>query len=344
MAGTDPRFGLIPLPLSQSGRAVANEFLLDPNTGHIYIKKADGTLLSKTVELENRINAILKRAELVEDTIVIPGSRFDEATSDKHITLASDGFTFKSVSAVNLNLFKMSYSKFFKYLVAIEYTDSAKSVPTVKLNTQSVTGSSGSSIAASVINKTIDSTTRMLEYECLPSGNYADNGICFVSITPANTTIKIKSVTVKKIPLLLHEDIGFKQRIDRSLLYAGAIGVANVSGDNLKINVSTPLTVATEKLAFNAGMYSITIPVTQSTSSAVQLSVKIGSVTKTIVYSKIPVNAGLRVATIAMPISNADAISELEVSIANGSISGNALIPYIDIELINTSLYDHSYL
>lgn len=56
-----PRFGIIPLPISNIADGVANEMMTQPSSGHIYIKQQDGTAVSKTVELEDRLKELEDR-------------------------------------------------------------------------------------------------------------------------------------------------------------------------------------------------------------------------------------------------------------------------------------------
>lgn len=85
MANTpEPRFGIIPLPLSNKDEAVRGEMLTDSNTGHIYFKNDDGEIISKTVELEKRIEMLELMSAMASSDISISGSYlYDLYSKDK---------------------------------------------------------------------------------------------------------------------------------------------------------------------------------------------------------------------------------------------------------------------
>lgn len=73
MPTIDPRFGLIPLPISEQMRAVPYEFMTQSSTGHIFIKQADGTVVSKTVDLEERMIELENRRKATETHVTLTG-------------------------------------------------------------------------------------------------------------------------------------------------------------------------------------------------------------------------------------------------------------------------------
>ena len=81
----EPRFGIIPLPISNKDEAVKGEMLTDSNTGHIYFKNDDGEIISKTVELEKRIEMLELMAKMSSSDISISGGYlYDLYSKDKN--------------------------------------------------------------------------------------------------------------------------------------------------------------------------------------------------------------------------------------------------------------------
>lgn len=54
------RFAFLVLPYSMKNAAIAKEMMIDYTTNHIYVKKDDGSIGSKTKELEDRLNSLLE--------------------------------------------------------------------------------------------------------------------------------------------------------------------------------------------------------------------------------------------------------------------------------------------
>lgn len=73
MMAIDSRFGLIPLPLSDSNKATLNELMVDFNTGHIYLKGKDKNL-SKTFELEQRLTEMEDRLRSYQTHYTLSGT------------------------------------------------------------------------------------------------------------------------------------------------------------------------------------------------------------------------------------------------------------------------------
>lgn len=89
----EPRFALKPLNIIYSDKAVDEEFLINPLNGHIYVKK-DGKIISKTVELEERLDELDKINKLTRNYFVIPGNKIKEffnIPSDVTVALDAEG-------------------------------------------------------------------------------------------------------------------------------------------------------------------------------------------------------------------------------------------------------------
>ena len=64
---TNPRFGYMPLQLSSKNLAINGEVIVDPLTAHMYLKKSNGVITSKTLELENAVENIETRLKKIEN-------------------------------------------------------------------------------------------------------------------------------------------------------------------------------------------------------------------------------------------------------------------------------------
>lgn len=123
------RFGLIPLNVSNKNIATTNEFLINPTDGHIYIKQKDGSLVSKTVELEERLEKIEMRQKYTEsyitlngkfllDSIIVPsGVSKSLMNGDVKLSCTRNGvYGFK----INKEYFNMAYTNSDTYMLAMD--------------------------------------------------------------------------------------------------------------------------------------------------------------------------------------------------------------------------------
>lgn len=127
MAGQNQaRFGLKVLPLSLSDQAVNGEIILDPNTGHLYVKN-NGKLISKTVELENRLNKLVSDLKFRTTSLSFNGSDMSNFVTDKtkisFPTTSNNAAIQAGRTSVALDeptaMFDINHN--FKYRVTIQY-------------------------------------------------------------------------------------------------------------------------------------------------------------------------------------------------------------------------------
>lgn len=108
---TNPRFGYMPLRLSAKNLAVNGEFIVDPSTGHLYLKKSNGVIESKTLELENAIDNLETRFKKIENKtkFIKALSLFaNQRDSDGNVILTSGNN--KTDTGVSI-LYSQSYSR-----------------------------------------------------------------------------------------------------------------------------------------------------------------------------------------------------------------------------------------
>ena len=197
-----PRFGLIPLPLSMSSLAVVGEFMLDNNSGHIYNKKNDGTVYSKTLELEKRIDEIVLNQQFWRSNITLNGVDLKRFTSvDESLFQVTDvvNVRFKTEYFL-LDKLPLDINRLSKYRVSILYRSSNKEIPIPRLFIHRNHGENVDNIISGfLLNKTQRDTEHLINFDfCIPSTDLGGEGYLQLG-NILNMTLE--NIKIEKIPL-----------------------------------------------------------------------------------------------------------------------------------------------
>ena len=235
------RFGLIPLSTNNGDIAVPGEFLIDPNTGHIYIKKENGVLYSKTLEMEKRIESIESIIEMNTDVINIPGHKLYQfiTDSEKVLSNVSEGYcrysdTIATSFTFHLDKLNIPYTKMFTYYIAISYRYKNSNYMTA---TMVITNKDKSQTTEKVMN-------RITNFN-LPSDTYTNRTMIFVAPADLSTylggTVSFKitgipenyifNVTIYKRMITETSNSLFSLHLDVNN-YVGLIGSTVTISDN----------------------------------------------------------------------------------------------------------------
>lgn len=343
------RFGLIPLSTNNGDIAVPGEFLIDPNTGHIYIKKDNGELYSKTLEMEKRIEAIESVIEMNSDVINIPGHRLYEFVSKSETILSnvSEGYcryNDSTASSFTFHIDKLSipYTKMFTYYIAVSYRYKDS-------NYMSATMCITNKNKVTTVEKPM---VRVTNYN-LPSETYTNRTMVFVA--PADlseylggsVTFKITgipenyvyNVTIYKRLVTESSNSFCSIHIDTNN-YVGILGSTPVIDNNsFTVTSDKQLMIMGHHLSITPGLYNITLNV-KNTDATVQVStvntVTANNKTKNIPFAKLNDMNGLKVATLAIDIT--ENVRYISIKPTDGTININS----VDVTLISTATYDHS--
>ena len=343
------RFGLIPLSTNNGDIAIPGEFLIDPNSGHIYIKKETGELYSKTLEMEKRIESIESIIEMNTDVINIPGHKLYQFITDSEKVLSniSEGYCRYSDSSAtsftfHLDKLNIPYTKMFTYYIAVSYRYKDSNYMTTTM---------------SIRNKDKSETTdkemsRITNYN-LPSDTYTNRTMIFVAPADLSTylggTVSFKitgipenyiyNVTIYKRLVTESSNSLFSLHLDTNN-YVGLLGGTPIIDDNsFNTTSDVALMLMSHHVCLTPGLYSITVKV--KTTDLVLEIATVNSDSNNNVYKYIPFNRlndlnGIKVGTIAINIT--DTIRYIRFKPREQSMN----IKSIDINLITTATYDHS--
>lgn len=195
MADLQARFGLKVLPLSQKDKAVEGEVVLDPNTGHIYVKN-NGVLISKTLELEERLNNLMATLKNRTTNVSFTGSEISKFTTDMtDITVSTVGLCAVTKDKIVLDKepILLDVNSHFKYRVIVRYKRGAS---TIGLECNVTNTNTSETIGINVISNSVyaEHTTTVFD---LTSPPRMFGGTCTLSLTNCTNT-SIYSVSIIK--------------------------------------------------------------------------------------------------------------------------------------------------
>ena len=197
------RFGLIPLPLSMKEKAVNGEFLVDPNTGHIYLKDNNGKVFSKTLELEERINEIEIIRKHSLDNVTFDGTQFSTMTSSTNYTLESPITAIVSEDILEFDKVPFYASPFCKYQLEITYIPNSENEKdlTGRVYLNPLDTGSLEYMVRNLINYSVSGEERTKIFEFSMHNSQIDKeGEAVFALQNVNG-VKIKHVRLKKIPI-----------------------------------------------------------------------------------------------------------------------------------------------
>ena len=349
------RFGLIPLPLSLKDRAVKGEFLVDPNTGHIYLKNSDnGNLISKTVELEERINAIEAiRMHSITDAS-FDGSQLEYLISNKSRYTVEGNSAKINSNIITFDKIPFFMSPFYKYILELNYIPNGQNV----IATAECTNFNLE--MHSITKSRISDDECFLLYEFACSNSRIDNEEKLIFGLSDCDGITLKHISLRKVPI---------NNSNCSLQLTGTILKQlnpNISTNPFMITYGTEdvleilpfivpaspgININMNKFALLPGLYSLDISllsnfsgnlyITTTSKDNTKLSYTINCNSVNKLYNKYKSSSstnelGLKVLTTAISIPPSG-LKNINIH----SSSGNCYINSLKFDMIGTALYDH---
>lgn len=357
---TSARFGFIPLPLSLQNNAVKGEFLVDPNTGHIYLKKADGTVYSKTLELENKLNDLILNQAYFRNDISFSGSEINRFASKKDVTPNDDLSGTPQTDAVKLDLLTLNLSPLYKYRAVIKFRfNGIDTHPKAFINYKSLSGDIAKDKGHPINHQTPYSTEReLLIFEFPRLYTEANRSNAYISFE-AVAKKKIEYIAIQKVPflsgtrnylLISGDDIGNDHFLKQGKIVDKSVTVSAQTTEVLKVfgvEKNNPLTFNMRCADLIPGAYSVNITLMKPRAPLTITISPAGSEvtqTKTIPVTSMPTIGGQQGAlysattTIFIPLAG----------LANFKISCTAEedteIISVAFQQIHTATYDHATL
>lgn len=272
---TDPRFGLKPLPLAKKDKAVVGEILLDNNTGHFYNKKPDGTIFSKTLELENRLNELIMNQQFWRSTITMNGVDIKRFTTNANgLNTESTVYIRPSVNTVVLDKLPFDVNRMSRYRVSILYgSNSTNKFPIPELHLHRNHSNSndetlyGYLLTKSRRNPSVNNEMLITYDVSLASSDIGGEGYLVLNEILGLT---IKHIKVEEIPLFDEEtnelsvtpaDINtIKIASGKGVVTTKTVGATKYKTDGyFNVYNTQDLIISTDQSNLQPGLYAITI-------------------------------------------------------------------------------------